>query len=227
MHHFMASLPKWVLTPPEKTSSHMFKMLIFPKFFWDFIKHLIRWNTRKKSKLFPELFTNMIFDYSFVCFFTHKPIPVKILMRFFFSFRWYPGMDNTPWHISLGRGPVGPKRRKIISSRPWLLQTTLPLKITLLSIYLVFLVIVVPYCRGQEHGGHSHNHNGDRHAFSRNFIPDFGKMLRFEKKINSAKFESLTVYNQVLLSMMTKFWLNWFKNCAFVTVKNQLRTSKY
>ena len=114
-------------------------------------------------------------------------------------------MDNTPWHISLGRGPVGPKRRKIISSRPWLLQTTLPLKITLLSIYLVFLVIVVPYCRGQEHGGHSHNHNGDRHAFSRNFIPDFGKMLRFDKKINSAKFDSLTVYNQVLLSMMTKF----------------------
>ena len=85
-------------------------------------------------------------------------------------------MDNTPWHISLGRGPVGPKRRKIISSRPWLLQTTLPLKITLLSIYLVFLVIVVPYCRGQEHGGHSHNHNGDRHAFSRNFIPDLNNL---------------------------------------------------
>jgi len=74
-------------------------------------------------------------------------------------------MDNTPWHISLGRGPVGPKRRKIISSRPWLLQTTLPLKITLLSIYLVFLVIVVPYCRGQEHG--HNNHNGD----SANTIP--------------------------------------------------------
>ena len=74
MHHFMASLPKWVLTPPKETSSHIFKMVIFPKFFWAFMKHIIRWNTGKKLDSFPELFTNMIFDYSFVCFFTHKTI---------------------------------------------------------------------------------------------------------------------------------------------------------
>ena len=44
-------------------------------------------------------------------------------------------MENNPWHISLGRGPIGPKRKKIIA-RPWLLQkTTLPLKI-LLSTYI-------------------------------------------------------------------------------------------
>ena len=68
-------------------------------------------------------------------------------------------MENNPWHISLGRGPIGPKRKKIIA-RPWPLQkTTLPLKL-LLSTYIVFLVIV-PYCRGQDH---NHNHNGDRQA---------------------------------------------------------------
>ena len=42
MHHFMASLPKWVLTSPKETSSHIFKMVIFPKFLWAFIKHKIR-----------------------------------------------------------------------------------------------------------------------------------------------------------------------------------------
>ena len=79
MHHFMASLPKWILTPPKETSSHIFKMVIFPKFFWAFMKHIIRWNTGKKIKLFHELFTNTIFEYSFVCFFTHKTIVLQLL----------------------------------------------------------------------------------------------------------------------------------------------------
>ena len=68
MHHFMASLPKWVLTSPKKTSSHIFKIVIFPKFFWAFMKHIIRWNAGEKIMLFPELFTNTIFEFSFVCF---------------------------------------------------------------------------------------------------------------------------------------------------------------
>ena len=34
MYHFIASLPKWVFRPPKETSSHIFKMVIFPKFFW-------------------------------------------------------------------------------------------------------------------------------------------------------------------------------------------------
>ena len=42
MHHFMACLPKWVLTPPKEISSHIFKMVIFSKFFGDFIKEIIR-----------------------------------------------------------------------------------------------------------------------------------------------------------------------------------------
>ena len=74
MHHFMASLPKWVLTSPKETSSHIFKMVIFPKFFWAFMKHIIRWNTGEKIMLFHELFTTTIFEFSFVCFFMHKTI---------------------------------------------------------------------------------------------------------------------------------------------------------
>ena len=43
MHHFRASLPKWVMTtPPTETSSHIFKINIFPKFFRALIRHIIR-----------------------------------------------------------------------------------------------------------------------------------------------------------------------------------------
>ena len=42
MHHFRASLPKWVLTSPKEISSHIFKMAIFPKFFEAFMTHIIR-----------------------------------------------------------------------------------------------------------------------------------------------------------------------------------------
>ena len=42
IHYFRASLPKWVLTPPKETSSHIFKMALFPKFFGAFMKHIIR-----------------------------------------------------------------------------------------------------------------------------------------------------------------------------------------
>ena len=42
MHYFRAILPKWVLAPPKETSSHSFKMAIFPKFFGAFMKHIIR-----------------------------------------------------------------------------------------------------------------------------------------------------------------------------------------
>ena len=76
MRHFVASLPKWVLTAPKETSAHIFKMVIFPKFFWPFMKHIIRWYTGKEIKLFPELFSNTIFEYSFVCFFMHNTIHI-------------------------------------------------------------------------------------------------------------------------------------------------------
>ena len=41
-HHFRASLPKWVLTSPKEISSHIFKMVIFPKFFEAFMIQVIR-----------------------------------------------------------------------------------------------------------------------------------------------------------------------------------------
>jgi len=79
-------------------------------------------------------------------------------------------MENKPWHISLGRGP---KRRQI--SLCWLspgnrsLGSSLKL-LSLLSTYIVFLVIV-PYCRGQEvHSSHVGNH-GSASADSANTIP--------------------------------------------------------
>ena len=41
-HHFRASLQKWVLTPPKDISSDTFKMAIFQKFFWAFMRHIVR-----------------------------------------------------------------------------------------------------------------------------------------------------------------------------------------
>ena len=68
MHHFRASLPKWVLTTPKEISSHIFNMAIFPKLFEAFMTQIIRLNTGKKIKLFPELFTNNFFGDTFVSF---------------------------------------------------------------------------------------------------------------------------------------------------------------
>ena len=56
------------MTPPKETSSCTFKMAILPKFFGAFIRHLIRKNPGKKIKLFSQLFTNNIFENSFVLF---------------------------------------------------------------------------------------------------------------------------------------------------------------
>ena len=41
MHYFRASLPKWILIPQKETSSCVFKMDIFSKFFWAFMRHII------------------------------------------------------------------------------------------------------------------------------------------------------------------------------------------
>ena len=40
--YFKGSLPKWILTPQKKTSSQIFKMAIFSKFFWAFMRQIIR-----------------------------------------------------------------------------------------------------------------------------------------------------------------------------------------
>ena len=42
MHHFRGNLLKWVLTPQKETSSRVFKMTIFKKFFGAFMRHIIR-----------------------------------------------------------------------------------------------------------------------------------------------------------------------------------------
>ena len=42
MHYFRAILPKWVLAPPKETSSHIFKIALFSKFFGAFMKHIKR-----------------------------------------------------------------------------------------------------------------------------------------------------------------------------------------
>ena len=42
IHYFRADLPKWVLTFSKETSSHWFKMALFPKIFRAFKKHIIR-----------------------------------------------------------------------------------------------------------------------------------------------------------------------------------------
>ena len=42
MHNNRAILPKWALASPKETSSHLFKMAIFPKFFEALMRHIIR-----------------------------------------------------------------------------------------------------------------------------------------------------------------------------------------
>ena len=78
MHHFRASLPKWVLTTPKKISSHIFKMAIFPKFFEAFMTYIIRLNRDKEIKLFPELSINKIFGDSFVRFISNRSLDQNI-----------------------------------------------------------------------------------------------------------------------------------------------------
>ena len=80
MHHFRASLPKWVLTTPKKISSHIFKMAIFPKFFEAFMTYIIRLNRDKEIKLFPELSINKIFGDSFVRFISDRSlVPLRLV----------------------------------------------------------------------------------------------------------------------------------------------------
>lgn len=74
MHYFMAILPKWILAPPKETSSHIFKMVIFPKFFGAFMKIIIREKYRQKIKLFLELFINKKFEYTFVHFISNRSL---------------------------------------------------------------------------------------------------------------------------------------------------------
>ena len=68
MHHFMGSLPKWLLTTQKETSSCVLNMTIFKKFFGAFMRHIIRLNAGKEIKSFSELFINKIFEYTFVTF---------------------------------------------------------------------------------------------------------------------------------------------------------------
>ena len=68
MHHFMCSLPKWVLRPQKEISSCVLNMTIFKKFFEAFMRHITRWNAGKEIKWFTELFINKTFEYTFVTF---------------------------------------------------------------------------------------------------------------------------------------------------------------
>ena len=49
-------------------------MAIFPKFFEDFMTHIIRSNRDKKIKLFPELSITKIFGDSFVRFISDRSL---------------------------------------------------------------------------------------------------------------------------------------------------------
>ena len=49
-------------------------MAIFPKFFEDFMTHIIRLNRDKEIKLFPELSINKIFGDSFVRFISDRSL---------------------------------------------------------------------------------------------------------------------------------------------------------
>ena len=84
MHHFRASLPKWVLTSSKKTTSHIFKMTIFQKIFEAFMRHIIKWNTDKKLKFVSELFTNKIFEMTIVIFIS-KQSSLRISISTVFS----------------------------------------------------------------------------------------------------------------------------------------------
>ena len=77
MHHFRASLPKWDLTPQKETSSCVFKMAIFSKFFGAFMRHIIRYSTGKK---------NIFLNFSLITFF-------NIFLCFSFEIRVYNGLN--------------------------------------------------------------------------------------------------------------------------------------
>ena len=53
-------------------------MAIFPKFFEDFMTHIIRLNRDKEIKLFPELSINKIFGDSFVRFISDRSLNSSI-----------------------------------------------------------------------------------------------------------------------------------------------------
>ena len=56
------------LTPPKEISSHVFKIVLIYKIILSFHEthNQVKINTGKKIKLFPELFINEIFKYTFV-----------------------------------------------------------------------------------------------------------------------------------------------------------------
>ena len=105
MHHFMASLPKGLLTPPKETSSHIFKMALFPKFFGSSMKHIIRLNAGKKQNCFLNFtlvtILNIILCFSFrnrvyldkFCYFSTDHFKIqtqKVTCNWpaFYSFYW-------------------------------------------------------------------------------------------------------------------------------------------
>ena len=94
MHHFRAILPKWVLTPQKETSSRVFKMAIFSKFFLTFISHIIRYNAGKKIKSFSELFINNFFEYTFLSIFMHQSIASGSYMISFSIILSYNGKER-------------------------------------------------------------------------------------------------------------------------------------
>ena len=58
MHHFRGKIPKYVLTPQKETSSPIFKIAIFSKFFGNFMSHIIRLNAGKRIKHFLNFSLN-------------------------------------------------------------------------------------------------------------------------------------------------------------------------
>ena len=74
MHHIMASLPKWLLTPQKETSYCVLNMTIFKQFIGAFMGHIIRLNAGKEIKAFSELFINKNFEYTIVLFVSNKSL---------------------------------------------------------------------------------------------------------------------------------------------------------
>ena len=68
MHHFSGKIPKKVLTTQKKTSHHIFKMAIFPKFFGDIIILIKRVNADERIKENSDIFSIKDLEYTFVCF---------------------------------------------------------------------------------------------------------------------------------------------------------------
>ena len=137
MHHFRAILPKWVLTPTKETSSHIFKMDTFSKFFRAFMRHKIRQNTGRQIKLFSEVFINKIFKCTFVLFVSNKSL-LDANLKF-----WH--LRPTQFHIFI----VLLQNVKILKHNDWVLCKSamiFPLKGYLIK---QVLILNLPKFRGQ------------------------------------------------------------------------------